>query len=96
MLSREEMLWFQACCRSTGMIFVASTETQGGGAPTLPFHGRWLSVLGGEGGSLTGLGHPSRAAGTGEQHRQTLENCSTKHTSQLLSEARRREGGGSR
>lgn len=90
MLSREEMLWFQACCRSTGMIFVASTETQGGGAPTLPFHGRWLSTLGGEGESVTGLGHPSRAAGTGEQHGQLFQNCSGNHKSQLFS----RPGGG--
>jgi len=64
MLSREEMLWFQACCRSTGMIFVASTDTQGGGEPTPPFHGRWLSSLGGEVGAAGGLWQPSRAAGT--------------------------------
>lgn len=92
MLSREEMLWFQACCRSTGMIFVASTETQGGGAPTLPFHGRWLSVLGGEGGSVVGLGHPSRAAGTGEQHGQLFENCSRNHKKSAGPSARKRDG----
>lgn len=91
MLSREEMLWFQACCRSTGMILVASTDTQGGGAPTLPFHGRWLSALGGEGGSA-GPGHPSRAAGTDGTQRQTFENGSRAHTGQLVSEPGTRRG----
>lgn len=69
MLSREEMLWFQACCRSTGIILVASTDTQGGGDPTLPFQGRWLSPTRGEGGAAAELGPPSRAAGTGGGHK---------------------------
>lgn len=47
-LSSEEMLWFQACCRSTGMIFVASTDTQGSELPIPPFHGRTSSPETGE------------------------------------------------
>lgn len=63
MLSREEMLWFQALCRSTGIILIASTETQGGGEPMPAFHGRWQSEVGGERGAGSGLGLSFRIAG---------------------------------
>ncbi|KAG7273703.1 hypothetical protein CRUP_017456 [Coryphaenoides rupestris] len=61
MLSREEMLWFQACWRSTGMILVASTETQGGREPAPAFQGRKRSPQVGE--AREGLPLVSRAAG---------------------------------
>ena len=67
MLSRDEMLWFQACCRSTGMTLVASTETQGGREPAPTFQGRKRSPQVGE--AIEGLSHASRAAGTTEEEK---------------------------
>lgn len=63
-LSREEMLWFQACWRSMGMILVASMDTQTGRVPTPPFQGRFFSAHVGDGGAAEGLWHTSNAAGT--------------------------------
>ena len=70
MLSRDEMLWFQACCRSTGMTLVASTETQGGREPAPAFQGRKRSPQVGE--AIEGLSHTSRAAGTTEEEEMAL------------------------
>lgn len=63
-LSREEMLWFQACCRSMGMILVASMDTQTGKVPMPPFQGRFLSAQVGDGGAAVGLWQPSSPDGT--------------------------------
>lgn len=61
-LSSEEMLWFQACCRSMGMILVASLDTHGGRKSTSSFHGRFFSPHVGDGGATDGLWHTSKTA----------------------------------
>jgi hypothetical protein len=62
-LSRDEMLWFQPVCMSTGTILVVSEDTYTARSPCALFQGSSFSAQVGEGGMMRGLGHTSRPPG---------------------------------
>ena len=65
-LSRDEMLWFQPVCMSTGTILVVSEDTYTARSPCPLFQGSSFSAQVGEGGMIRGLGHTSRLPGDRE------------------------------
>lgn len=71
-LSRDEMLWFQPVCMSTGTILVVSEDTYTARSPCPLFQGNSFSAQVGDGGMMRGLGHTSRLPGNAERVHMSL------------------------